>query len=154
MTTYQNFQELSWRAVEEFETTFSFSAPDETRLKLIEEELAEWREAFADFLKETADVYYVVAAADRYGMELSDDLMGRLKAFSTVSANIDKVVPGAIAETFRRVHASNMSKLGDEGLPVRRKDGKILKGPNYKEPQLMDLVPAAITLEQDNYYGA
>jgi predicted HAD superfamily Cof-like phosphohydrolase len=39
-----------------------------------------------------------------------------------------------------RVHESNMSKLGGDGKPVRRDDGKILKGPNYIEPYLADLV--------------
>ena len=39
-----------------------------------------------------------------------------------------------------RVHASNMSKLGEDGKPIYREDGKILKGPNYFEPNLMDLV--------------
>lgn len=43
-------------------------------------------------------------------------------------------------EAFRRVHESNMSKLGEDGKPIRRKDGKILKGPNYKAPTLGDLV--------------
>lgn len=41
---------------------------------------------------------------------------------------------------FNRVHASNMSKLGEDGKPIRREDGKILKGPNYFEPNLIDLV--------------
>ena len=39
-----------------------------------------------------------------------------------------------------RVHASNMSKLGEDGKPIRREDGKVLKGPNYYEPSLIDLV--------------
>ena len=39
-----------------------------------------------------------------------------------------------------RVHASNMSKLGEDGKPIRREDGKILKGPNYFVPSLIDLV--------------
>ena len=39
-----------------------------------------------------------------------------------------------------RVHASNMSKLGEDGNPIYREDGKILKGPNYFEPNLSDLV--------------
>jgi len=34
------------------------------------------------------------------------------------------------------VHRSNMSKLGEDGKPVYRKDGKILKGPNYSPPDL------------------
>lgn len=32
---------------------------------------------------------------------------------------------------FAEVHRSNMSKLGDDGKPVLRSDGKVLKGPNY-----------------------
>lgn len=41
---------------------------------------------------------------------------------------------------FNRVHGSNLSKLGDNGEPIYREDGKILKGPNYYEPSLIDLV--------------
>ena len=43
-------------------------------------------------------------------------------------------------EALDRVHASNMSKLGEDGLPVYREDGKVLKGPNYKPPTLTDLI--------------
>jgi predicted HAD superfamily Cof-like phosphohydrolase len=39
-----------------------------------------------------------------------------------------------------RVHQSNMSKLGEDGKPIYREDGKVLKGPFYKEPHLGDLV--------------
>jgi len=39
-----------------------------------------------------------------------------------------------------RVFESNMSKLGDDGKPIYREDGKVLKGPNYKKPRLDDLV--------------
>ena len=42
-------------------------------------------------------------------------------------------------EALDRVHASNMSKLGEDGEPVYREDGKVLKGPNYKPPDLTDL---------------
>ena len=41
---------------------------------------------------------------------------------------------------YNRVHESNMSKLGEDGKPIRREDGKILKGPNYFDPSLIDLV--------------
>lgn len=43
-------------------------------------------------------------------------------------------------EAFRRVMQSNMSKLGEDGKPIYRADGKILKGPNYQPPNLNDLV--------------
>lgn len=42
-------------------------------------------------------------------------------------------------EAMRRVFDSNMSKLVD-GKPVRRADGKIMKGPHYQPPDLSDLV--------------
>lgn len=45
-----------------------------------------------------------------------------------------------LEKVFREVHGSNMSKLGQDGKPVRREDGKILKGPNYREPDLAKLV--------------
>ena len=43
-------------------------------------------------------------------------------------------------EALDRVHKSNMSKLDDNGQPIFRKDGKVLKGPNYAPPNLEDLV--------------
>ena len=43
-------------------------------------------------------------------------------------------------EALNRVHESNMSKLGEDGKPIYREDGKVLKGPNYKPPDLSDLI--------------
>ena len=45
-----------------------------------------------------------------------------------------------VQEAFNRVHASNMSKLDEDGNPIYREDGKVMKGPNYKPPYLEDLV--------------
>ena len=42
-------------------------------------------------------------------------------------------------EALDRVHKSNLSKLDEEGNPIYREDGKVLKGPNYKPPTLEDL---------------
>ena len=42
-------------------------------------------------------------------------------------------------EALDRVHKSNMSKLGEDGKPIYREDGKVLKGPNYQPPDLTDL---------------
>jgi predicted HAD superfamily Cof-like phosphohydrolase len=47
----------------------------------------------------------------------------------------------------REVWQSNMSKLGEDGLPIYREDGKVLKGPNYHEPDLshvLKFVPIAL----------
>ena len=43
-------------------------------------------------------------------------------------------------EALDRVHQSNMSKLGKDGKPIYREDGKVLKGPDYEPPTLMDLI--------------
>ena len=68
-----------------------------------------------NLLKETCDLIYVIMdMAATYGLP--------------------------IGEAFNRVHRSNMSKLGEDGKPIYRNDGKVLKGPNYKEPNLKDLV--------------
>lgn len=42
---------------------------------------------------------------------------------------------------FNEVHRSNMSKLGEDGKPIRREsDGKVLKGPNYFKPDLVQFI--------------
>ena len=45
-----------------------------------------------------------------------------------------------LEEAMARVHKSNMSKLGLDNKPIRRADGKVLKGPKYQPPKLDDLV--------------
>jgi predicted HAD superfamily Cof-like phosphohydrolase len=40
------------------------------------------------------------------------------------------------------VFESNMSKLDEQGNPIFRPDGKVLKGPNYAPPNLIECVPA------------
>ena len=45
-----------------------------------------------------------------------------------------------LEEAMHRVHESNMSKLDEDGNPIYREDGKVLKGPNYQPPDLSDLV--------------
>lgn len=73
------------------------------------------REQKAKLLKELADLQYVLSgAAVALGLPLQ--------------------------EAFNRVHKSNMSKLGDDGKPYYREDGKVIKGPNYNPPVLDDLV--------------
>lgn len=89
------------------------------RAKLLEEEHKEVQEALDcndrwAIAKELADLVYVC-----YGTALV--------------YNIDLDV--ALAQ----VHFSNMTKLGDDGHPILREDGKVLKGPNYKPP---DMEPA------------
>lgn len=124
--------------------------------KLLEEELAEYDEAVAtgdkvNGLKEIADVLYVMTPYLHMGSAI--ETVGFLPAgvaalvtqlldrtLNTIEAAREVYSDAAIEEAFNRVHKSNMSKLGDDGKPIRREDGKILKGPNYKAPDLTDLV--------------
>ena len=90
------------------------------QLSLIAEEFAELKKAFSNEpyeneLKELADLVYVCF---QYAENMEWDL----------------------DQALDRVHKSNMSKLGLDGNPIRRVDGKVLKGPNYKPPILNDLV--------------
>lgn len=41
-----------------------------------------------------------------------------------------------IEEVFDEIQDSNMSKLGADGKPIYREDGKVMKGPNYRKPDL------------------
>lgn len=45
-----------------------------------------------------------------------------------------------IEEVFREIHKSNMSKLGADGKPIYREDGKILKGPSYFRPNIKAII--------------
>jgi hypothetical protein len=49
-----------------------------------------------------------------------------------------------IDDIFKEVQASNMSKLGIDGRPIYREDGKVLKGPNYFKPDIKKFFPERI----------
>jgi predicted HAD superfamily Cof-like phosphohydrolase len=80
------------------------------------------RKTLADLMKELADVQYV--------------LSGTVVTFGLPAD-----------EVYDRVHESNMSKLGEDGKPVRREDGKVMKGPRYHPPHLGDLADAVVELQ-------
>src|SRR5574337_152945 len=125
--------------VREFQETFGACKTPELRRALIREEVAEVAEAVAHLLKEFCDLIYVMEGAQIEGMPLTDLEPETLKNISVLFGLYAKVFDDeTIKEAFRRVHASNMSKLVD-GKPLRREDGKILKPPHYKPPELIDL---------------
>ena len=45
-----------------------------------------------------------------------------------------------IDEVFEEIQRSNMSKLGRDGKPIYREDGKVLKGPNYFKPNIAKIL--------------
>jgi predicted HAD superfamily Cof-like phosphohydrolase len=53
-------------------------------------------------------------------------------------SNLEWGIPGE--KCLREVHRSNMSKLGEDGRPLLRDDGKFLKGPNYTPPDLASIL--------------
>jgi predicted HAD superfamily Cof-like phosphohydrolase len=91
------------------------------RNELIEEELQELKAAsiLDNDLVEVADaltdlLYVVYGAGHAYGIDLD--------------------------KCFDEVHRSNMSKLGLDGKPIYRDDGKVLKGPNFFQPDLNNII--------------
>lgn len=129
---------------------------------LIVEEVKELEEAYeakeisdenmAHIFKELADVIYVIAGFYNvmpiYATEIIDQettlriqgiMENAAEVVSKVSQKLQIPLPLVVA-AFEIVHASNMSKLDENGKPVRREDGKILKGPNYTPPDMMPIV--------------
>ena len=100
------------------------------RTKLIEEET---KEAVQETLWQTASDALGNPQIDK--AELTKELADLL--YVTYGFAVTFGLP--IDEVFERVHRSNMSKLGDDGKPIYRDDGKVLKGPNYQPPKLDDL---------------
>ena len=45
-----------------------------------------------------------------------------------------------IEDIFEEIQSSNMSKLGSDGKPIYRADGKIMKGPNYFKPDIKSII--------------
>ena len=45
-----------------------------------------------------------------------------------------------IEEVFDEIQRSNMSKLGNDGKPIYREDGKVMKGPNYFKPDFSKIL--------------
>ena len=72
--------------------------------------------------------------------ELSDLVFVCYQFAATYGIDLDKAMT--------LVFESNMSKLDEQGMPIYREDGKVLKGPNYRPPNLADCLPQP----QLNYY--
>jgi len=97
----------------------------ELRKKLIKEEWIEVQEETHPYYEGNFRPEYLDKT--KIAKELADLL------YVTYGTAVSFGIP--IDEVFAEVHKSNMSKLVD-GKPVKREDGKVLKGPNYQPPQL------------------
>ena len=100
--------------------SFSTDKINKLRIDLIKEELDELKEAMDNNdLLEVADaltdiLYVTYGAGLAYGIDLDECLL--------------------------EVHESNMSKLGDDGKPIYREDGKVLKPDTYFPPDLKNVL--------------
>lgn len=103
--------------------TLSCEQTKQLRINLLQEELNELKEALEDndpleTLDALIDLQYVLDGA-------------------FLSFGLQDVKQAA----FEEVHRSNMSKLGEDGQPIRREgDGKVMKGPNYFRPDLAQFI--------------
>ena len=106
----------------ELEPTWPDFNTRELRLELIQEEMDELTQAVDDrdmvqIADALTDILYVVyGTGHAFGIDLD--------------------------ECFKEVHDSNMSKLGEDGKPLHREDGKVMKGPGYFEPDLESILGA------------
>lgn len=104
------------------EPTWPAMAREKLRIKLMQEELTETCQAIiegdmTELADGLCDLLYVI-----FGTALEFGLGNKLPAL------------------FDEVHRSNMSKLGEDGKPLFRDDGKSLKGPNYSPPNLLPIL--------------
>jgi len=101
------------------------------RGRLIAEEAAEVNEALEFMDEELDNGAYLTASKADVAKELADLIYVVYGMAATFGIDIDEAV--------RRVHASNMSKLGPDGKPVYREDGKVLKPLTYRQPDMRGL---------------
>lgn len=92
------------------------------RYKLMREENEEYLEA--------ANANDLVEVADALG-DMLYILCGTI---------IEHGLQHKIDEVFDEIQRSNMSKLGADGAPIYREDGKVLKGPNYFKPNIESIL--------------
>ena len=120
MTNFEKVAEFMTSFRQDVETEPQWTSVSELRYNLIDEELKELRQAL--------DEKNLVEVADA----LTDLLYVVYGAGHSFGINLDKC--------FEEVHNSNMSKLGEDGRPIYREDGKVLKGPNYWSPNLKKIL--------------
>ncbi|MCI5059473.1 MAG: nucleoside triphosphate pyrophosphohydrolase family protein [Alphaproteobacteria bacterium] len=118
----QEFHETYGLPVEAEQTTGS-AKTKELRINLLQEELDELKEALENNdMQETLDAL----------IDLQYVLDGAFLSFGLQDVKMT---------AFDEVHRSNMSKLGEDGKPIRREgDGKVMKGPNYFKPDMAQFI--------------
>lgn len=116
------------KAVEEFHK--AFGAPIATSPTLIStgRDVLRW-ELMREELQEYSD------AINNYDIVEVGDALGDM-LYILCGTILEHGMQHKIDEVFNEIHRSNMSKLGEDGKPIYREDGKILKGPGYFKPNI------------------
>ena len=81
---------------------------------------------------------YLEAAKNNDIIEVADALGDML--YILCGTIIEHGMQNKIEEIFDEIQKSNMSKLGSDGKPIYREDGKVMKGPNYFKPNISKIL--------------
>ena len=90
-----------------------------------------------DLMKEENEEYFE-ASQNNDLVEVADALGDML--YILCGTIIEHGMQHKIEEVFNEIQRSNMSKLGEDGEPIYREDGKVLKGPNYFKPNIAKIL--------------
>jgi predicted HAD superfamily Cof-like phosphohydrolase len=90
-----------------------------------------------DLMKEENEEY-LEAAENNDLVEVADALGDML--YILCGTIIEHGMQDKITAVFDEIQRSNMSKLGEDGKPIYREDGKVLKGPNYFKPNILEIL--------------
>lgn len=111
------------------------------RDRLLDEEINELKNAtsFENEAKELVDVFYILCGS--LDLCRDDEVKEDIKRMTHkyIFRAVEMGVYDCLPELFAEVHRSNMSKL-ENGKVLRREDGKILKGKNYKEADIKSIL--------------
>lgn len=81
---------------------------------------------------------YLEAVQNNDIVEIADALGDML--YILCGTIIEHGLQHKIEDVFNEIQRSNMSKLGENGLPLYREDGKVMKGPNYFKPDFTQIL--------------
>lgn len=133
-------RQTDFENVKEFIRVFEHDAPAKLWVKLIWEEFTELCQGMYGIqlkelvpeVDEILEVMEELISVPEVSIERLDAICDIKYVVNGLGACLGFDVDGADAE----VHRSNMTKLGEDGKPIKREDGKIMKGPNYDPPHL------------------
>lgn len=90
-------------------------------------------------------IEYLEACNNDDLVEVTDALADQL--YILLGTMVAHGMQDIIEDVFDEVHRSNMSKLGVDGKPIYREDGKVLKGPNFTPPNIAQFLTDGGQLE-------